>query len=106
MVLDQSDEDVQALLRSIDEQLVIFAAIEAALANRHAVVDALEVAVDVEDALQRLSGLLQIGELGAQAVLELQFRRLPVRERQKIAERCAELRERRATLAAGLEQTD
>jgi DNA gyrase subunit A len=106
VVPDQSDEDVQARLRSIDEQLLILAAIEAALAHRHAVLDLLETAIDVEDALQRLSSLLQVGELGAQAVLELQFRRLPLRERQKIAERCVELRERRAMLAASLGQID
>lgn len=103
---DQSDQDARDLLRSIDEQLLIYGAIESALDNRHAVMDVLEAAVDAEDARQHLGRLLQIDEVGTQAVLDLQFRRLTARERQKVAERRTELLERRSTLTTGRSGTD
>ncbi|NUR07223.1 MAG: hypothetical protein HOQ45_09450, partial [Nocardioidaceae bacterium] len=91
-------DEVVARRRSNDEHVRILDALDSALTRRQEVMGVLEDSVDVDDARLRLAQLLQVEEVGATAVLDLQFRRLPVRERQKISERRAELLAERETL--------
>ena len=77
----------------LTEQLEIYEALDAALERRADVFQVIDSSESVDQARDALRDLLGISETGATAVLELQLRRIPGRERAKIAERCAEMRD-------------
>lgn len=76
-------------------QIKIYEALVAALDRRQEVFDVLASAEDPDRARSRLQELLEVDEEAAQSVMDMQLRRLPASERERIV---AALGERRATL--------
>jgi DNA gyrase subunit A len=62
-----------------------------ALDRRQEVFDVLVASDDVESARSDLQALLEVDEMAAQAVMDMQLRRLPAGERQRIMVVLAEL---------------
>jgi DNA gyrase/topoisomerase IV subunit A len=79
-------------------RVAILTALDAALTRRVEVMEVLWAAEDDEAALTGIRRLLGCDELGAQAVLDLSWRRLTSSGRERIAR---ELAERKAELAEG-----
>ena len=76
-------------------QIKIYEALVAALDRRQEVFDVLASAEDPDDARSRVQELLEVDEEAAQSVMDMQLRRLPASERERIV---TALSERRATL--------
>ncbi|WP_112318662.1 hypothetical protein [Rhodococcus opacus] len=71
-------------LSMINHRLEILTAVMAGLDRRTELMAVVEVAPDPDAARRAVMNLLQVSELGADAVLALQVRRFSVREREKI----------------------
>ena len=78
-------------LRKAEEQAHIYRGLVKALDMLDEVIALIRRSPDVEEARQGLMSLLEIDELQANAILEMQLRRLAALERQKIMDRLAEL---------------
>jgi DNA gyrase/topoisomerase IV subunit A len=82
-----SEQDREARKRSLDEELILVEARLLAVSRRGEVLSLIEAAEDVDEAREKLQTLLGVDWVGATAILDLQFRRLSAREREKIIER-------------------
>ncbi|MGZ4474615.1 MAG: DNA gyrase subunit A [Nocardioides sp.] len=80
-------------LRKAEEQAHIYRGLVKALDMLDEVIALIRRSPDVDDAREGLMSLLEIDELQANAILEMQLRRLAALERQKILDRLAELEE-------------
>lgn len=80
------EEEAAAHLRAERERLHLLEAIVSALDRRAEVVETIGSSVDVEQSREALRELLEVDELGAMAVLDLQLRRFSEVQRTKIAE--------------------
>lgn len=78
-------------LRRAEEQAHIYRGLVKALDMLDEVISLIRRSPDVEEARSGLMALLEIDELQANAILEMQLRRLAALERQKIMDRLAEL---------------
>ncbi|HSE69300.1 MAG TPA: DNA gyrase subunit A, partial [Nocardioidaceae bacterium] len=78
-------------LRRAEEQAHIYRGLVKALDALDEVIALIRRSPDVEEAREGLMSLLEIDELQAQAILDMQLRRLAALERQKIMDRLAEL---------------
>ena len=87
--------DAQVSEANLMAQIKIYEALVAALDRRQEVFDVLVSAEDPDGARSRLQELLDIDEEAAQCVMDMQLRRLPGSERERIV---IALNERRATL--------
>jgi DNA gyrase subunit A len=86
------DESPEAQLVRARERLAVIDAYVVALTRRAEVLQLAADAPTVEDARREIAALLDIRELHATAILDMQVRRLAVAERQKILDEQAELR--------------
>lgn len=75
------------------ERIVILEALCHALDRRAEVLTAIAAALDDDEAAAAVRKLLNVPEIGARAVLELQFRRASLGERAKLQDQLAELRQ-------------
>ena len=75
----------------VREQLTIFSAIHAAMSRWPEVSALAAEAQETDDARQRLCSLLGVSELGSNAILEMQLRRVTVLEREQMGRRIREL---------------
>lgn len=82
----------------VEAQIHVYEALAAALEHRREVYELLEAADDTATASRDLQTLLGTDEVGAQAVIDLQLRRLTVTERARIAEHLRELKDYVSTL--------
>ncbi|MFC9352027.1 DNA gyrase subunit A [Arthrobacter sp. NPDC057013] len=80
--------------RQIRQELMIMDALLQAMDRRDEVFQMIEDSEDMDEAIGRVGGLLNVGELGSRAVLDLQARRFTREQRQAIASRAEELRSR------------
>ena len=87
-------------LRRAEEQAHIYRGLVKALDQLDEVIALIRRSPDVEEARSGLIALLEIDELQANAILEMQLRRLAALERQKILDRLAELEAEIADLQA------
>jgi DNA gyrase subunit A len=87
-------------LRRAEEQAHIYRGLVKALDMLDEVISLIRRSPDVEEAREGLMSLLDIDELQANAILEMQLRRLAALERQKIMDRLAELEDEIADLEA------
>ncbi len=78
-------------LRKAEEEAHIFRGLAKALDALDEVIALIRRSPDVEEARQGLMALLEIDELQARAILDMQLRRLAALERQKIVDRLLEL---------------
>src|SRR3546814_5039508 len=78
-------------LRKAEEQAHIYRGLVKALDALDEVIALIRRSPDVDEARTGLMNLLEIDELQAQAILDMQLRRLAALERQKIMDRLAEL---------------
>jgi hypothetical protein len=74
----------QQMLASVEERLDVLAAVDAALEWRTDVVRVMEGAADPDAARSAVMALLQVSDVGANAVLAMQLRRFTVSERAAI----------------------
>lgn len=81
----------QQMLASVEERLGIVAAVDAALEWRTDVIRAVEGAADPDAARTAVMALLQVSDVGANAVLAMQLRRFTVSERTAIRAEVAQL---------------
>jgi len=72
--------------RNLDEAIVMAEVRLLGISRRSEVLSVIETAKDVDEAREKLQALLGIGWVGATAILDLQFRQLSVREREKLLE--------------------
>jgi len=82
----------------IEAQIHIYEALVSAVDRRWEVYDLLEGAEDTASASRDLQTLLGTDEVGAQAVTDLQLRRLTVTERAKMVDKLRDLRDYVSTL--------
>ena len=87
-------------LRRAEEQAHIYRGLVKALDQLDEVIALIRRSPDVEEARSGLMALLEIDDLQANAILEMQLRRLAALERQKILDRLAELEAEIADLQA------
>ncbi|MFE5839174.1 DNA gyrase subunit A [Arthrobacter sp. NPDC056493] len=78
--------------RQIRQELMILAALVQAMDRRDEVFQMIEDSEDSAEAVRRVGELLDVGELGGRAVLDLQARRFTRDQRQALASRAEELR--------------
>ena len=78
---DSGNDDVRDRIAPLEGQLEIYDALGQALNRRTEVFSAVDSAETVGDAISNLRALLGVSEVGALALLEMQFRRLPRDER-------------------------
>ena len=97
---DSGNDDVRDRIASLEGQFEIYEALGQALDRRTEVFSAVEGAETVGDAISNLRALLGVSEVGALALLDMQFRRLPRDERSKILGRRQELLDEIASLKA------
>jgi len=82
--------------KSLDEAIIMADVRLLGVSRRSEVLTVIETAEDLDEAREKLQALLGIDWVGATAILDLQFRRLPAREREKLLDHRDELvRERR-----------
>ena len=72
--------------RNLDEAIVMSEVRLLGVSRRSEVLGVIETAADVGEAREKLQELLGIDSVGASAILDLQFRRLSAREREKLIE--------------------
>jgi DNA gyrase subunit A len=82
----------------IEDQIHVYEALVTAVARRREVYDLLEEAEDPVAASRDLQTLLGTDEVGAQAVIDLQLRRLTATERATMAEKLRDLKHYLSTL--------
>jgi DNA gyrase/topoisomerase IV subunit A len=92
------ERDRENQRKSLEDELLTVEALLLAVSRRGEVLSVIEAAADVDDAREKLQALLGVGWIGATAVLDLQFRRLSAREREKIMQRRDELIRERQNL--------
>jgi DNA gyrase/topoisomerase IV subunit A len=92
---DRSGADAR---ERVEDQIHIYEALVAAIERRWEVYELLEGAEDPEAANRGLQALLGTDEAGARAVIDMQFRKLTVTERAKVAEGLRELKQYASTL--------
>jgi DNA gyrase/topoisomerase IV subunit A len=83
--LDEQIED-------LERRLEIYAALQTALSNPHDLLQILLDSAEPDSAVPALRSRLGFTEIGAMAVLDLQFRRVTSQERGHISEECDETR--------------
>jgi DNA gyrase subunit A len=84
-----SDEGARAAAR---ERLKILDALAAAIERRSEVFEAIVTSKSADEAQSTIAALLDVSELGACAVLDLQWRRMAERERNRILDERNEIR--------------
>lgn len=94
--IDMDDNNAGAT--ALRHRLRVLAVLDAALDRRVEVLQAIEDSEDVAGACRVIGSLLDTDEVGAQAVLNLQWHRLTRSDRARIAEEHAELRRQLAEL--------
>jgi DNA gyrase subunit A len=82
--MSDADDTPEDVIRVAQDRLDILDGLVRALEDPHALLDVLVRADDVETARQALQDAFGLTEIQAMAVLDLQFRRVPVWELQKI----------------------
>lgn len=87
-----ASDDLAGREANLSQQVRIFEALETALDRRQEVFELLGGAPDPDDARSRLQELLDIDDVGAEAVMDMQLRRLPASERDRITTQLRELR--------------
>src|SRR5262245_53935464 len=99
----RSTDDLATREANLVAQIHIYEALAKAMDRRQEVFDLLVTSDDGESAQSDLQALLEVDEVGAQAVMDMQMRRLPTSERNRImvalAELQAELNQVRSELA-------
>jgi DNA gyrase/topoisomerase IV subunit A len=78
--------------RHARDELVILEALLRALDRRDEVFREIDDSKNVDEAIRRVSQLLDVGAVGGRAVLDLQVRRFTQDQRQRIVSRAEELR--------------
>ncbi|MBM7415523.1 MULTISPECIES: DNA gyrase subunit A [Nocardiaceae] len=89
----------QQMLSSVEERLDILTAVDAALEWRRDVVRVVEDAADPDAARSAVKALLQVSDMGANAVLAMQLRRFTVSERAAIREEVTQLQDEHRQLS-------
>jgi DNA gyrase subunit A len=84
-------DDLATREANLVAQIHIYAALAKAMDRRQEVFDLLVAADDVQIARSDLQALLEVDEVGTQAVMDLQLRRLPAGERNRIMAALAEM---------------
>ena len=82
--MGEKDEPLEDQIRAAQERLHILEGLVRALEDPHALLDTLLRAHDVASARQSLQTDFELSEIQAMAALDLQFRRAPRQELQKI----------------------
>jgi DNA gyrase/topoisomerase IV subunit A len=80
--------------RARTQQLEMLDALQVAIARRVEVTEAVVSAEDQSDAVQRLRGLLEVSEVGAIHILNMEWRRFTRSERHALQDRMTDLRNR------------
>ncbi|MFF2245880.1 DNA gyrase subunit A [Arthrobacter sp. NPDC058130] len=78
--------------RQTRQELMILDALVQAMGRRDEVFQIIEDSEDADEARRRVGQLLDVGELGSRAVLDMQVRRLTRDQRRALASRAEELR--------------
>jgi DNA gyrase/topoisomerase IV subunit A len=89
--IDDSRPSREEALAMVNERLEILTAVMAGLDRRTELMAVVEAAPDPATARRAVINLLQVSELGADAVLAMQVRRFTVREREKIRRELSEV---------------
>jgi len=93
-----TDRDAAGDRALVEAQMHVYEALVSAVERRREVYELLEGAEDPAAASRELQTLLGTDEVGAQAVIDLQLRRLTLTERAKISEKLRELKDYFSTL--------
>lgn len=94
-----NDCDAADALAHVEAQIHVYEALASAVERRREVYELLEEAEDPAAARLALQTLLGTDEVGAQAIMDLQLRRLTVTGRAMVTDRLHELRHYASTLS-------